>query len=40
MHTPYVARCVAAFAILALATESPAEETHYDVLVTSSGTPS
>ena len=38
MHTPYVARCVAAFAILALATASPAEETHYDVLVTSSGT--
>lgn len=38
MHTPYVARCGAAFAILALATASPAEEIHYDVLVTSSGT--
>lgn len=38
MHTPYIARCGAALAILALATASPAEETHYDVFVTSSGT--
>ena len=38
MHTPYVARCGAALAILALATASPAQETHYDVFVTSSGT--